>query len=80
MLQHSHADTSLENVQAVIDAESMLNHAVVDVQQYDDTLVIFTSHETPTSFVRLLLRKVWTGPIEVYCATALLAGSEMSLS
>jgi len=80
MLLHSQAEISLDNVQSVIDSDSMLNEAVVDVQQHDDTLVIFTAHETPISFVRLLLRKVWSGPIEVYCSTALLAGSDMSLS
>lgn len=80
MLQHSKAETNLDNVQAVIESESMLNHSIVDVQQHDDTLVIFTAHETPVSFVRLMLSKVWRGPIEVYCSTALLAGSDMSLS
>ncbi|MEP1208846.1 MAG: hypothetical protein ABJM29_14135 [Rhizobiaceae bacterium] len=80
MLQHLPAEASLDNVQAVIDGESMLYHSIVDVQLYEDTLVIFTVHETPVSFVRLLLRDVWRGPIEVYCSTALLAGSEMSIS
>ena len=80
MLEQSQADDSLKRIHTAIENEAILNDAVVDIQQYDDTLVVFTSTETPVSFVRLVLRKVWTGPIEVYCATALLTGSDMSLS
>ena len=46
----------------------------------DDTLVILTAQETPETFVRLALDKVWTGPIEVYCASALLDGSDIGLN
>ncbi|NKB51847.1 MAG: hypothetical protein GKR97_06425 [Rhizobiaceae bacterium] len=80
MLQRSKVETSLDSVQAVIESQSILNASVVDIQQYDDTLVIFTADETPISFIRLLMKKVWNGPIEVYCTTALLAGSELSLT
>ena len=80
MLQRSQVEPNLDSVQAVIDSESILHRSVVDIQQYDDTLVIFTANETPISFIRLVLQKVWRGPIEVYCTPALLAGSEMSLT
>ncbi len=80
MLQRSQVESNLDSVQAAIESDSMLNRSVVDIQQHDETLVIFTATETPISFIRLLLKKVWQGPIEVYCTTALLAGSEMSLT
>ena len=68
------------NVHAAIENEAVLSNAVVEVQQYDDTLVVLTAQETPETFLRLTLNKVWTGPIEVYCASGLLDGSGMSLN
>lgn len=80
MLQSPIIDSRLDDVQAVLEKEAFLDSNIMDVQQYDDTLVLLTKREIPLSMVRLLLRKVWTGPIEVYCASALMTGSDLTLS
>jgi hypothetical protein len=80
MLPRVEPTTSLHSVQTALENEAVLNDAILDVQQYEDTLVILTAQETPEAFLRLTLDKVWDGPIEVYCATALLDGSEFSLN
>ena len=80
MLNRAVAETGLHGVHAAIENQAVLNDAVLDVQQMDDTLVILTAQETPETFVRLALDKVWNGPIEVYCASALLDGSDFGLN
>ena len=80
MLNRAEADTGLQGVHAAIENEAVLNDAILDVQQMDDTLVVLTAMETPETFLRLTLDKVWNGPIEVYCATALLEGSDFGLN
>ena len=76
MLQHSNADASLGSVQNVIANHKLLNDSIVDIDQYDDTLVIYTHGDVPDSFMRLMLQKAWTGPIEVYCTSSLMGGSD----
>ncbi len=71
---------SIDEVQHLIDQEVFLTLAVVDVQVYDQTLVVMTSHSVPRAFVRMLLRKIWNGPVEVYCASALFAGGNIALT
>ena len=44
------------------------------------TLVILAAQETPETFLRMTLDKVWQGPIEVYCASDLLEGPEFGLN
>ena len=80
MLQPTITDFRLADVHAVIDHEALLGDNVMDVQHYDDTLVLFTKREMPSTFARMLLKKVWAGPIEDYCASALTVGSEVTLS
>jgi hypothetical protein len=80
MLQPSTPDVDLNGVHAAIDSQTILNDVILDIQQYDDTLVIFTSQDTSHTFIRLILRKVWTGPLEIYCAIALMSGSDRALS
>ena len=76
MSQQASADGELNAVIAAIRSEPMLNQAVVDIQRYEDTLAVFTSQDTPESLVRMVLKNVWSGPIEVHCTTSLVAGSD----
>ncbi|MEP0943688.1 MAG: hypothetical protein ABJH63_13980 [Rhizobiaceae bacterium] len=80
MLRPVETQSRLQGVHTAIANESILSDAILDVHQQDDTLVILTAQETPETFLRLTLDKVWTGPIEVYCATALLDGADFSLN
>lgn len=80
MLRPVETQSRLQGVQTAIENEAILNDAILDVHQQDDTLVILTAQETPETFLRLTLDKVWNGPIEVYCATALLDGADFSLN
>ena len=80
MLNRAEADIGLQGVHAAIENQAVLNDAILDVHQMDDTLVVLTAQETPEAFLRLTLDKVWNGPIEVYCATALLDGSDFALN
>lgn len=76
MLQQTSAESQMRDIQAMIDGDTLLSRTISDVQRYDDTLVVFTQTETPTTFIRLILKSIWTGPIEVYCVTALMAGAD----
>ena len=78
MLQPSCTDTDLNNIKTAIERETVLSQTVLDVQLDQDTLVVFTTVETPDTFVRLMLRQVWDGPIETYCATSLMAGADQA--
>lgn len=80
MLQKTTPPNELDTVLSFMEKEVFLRLSIVDVQAYDDTLVVMTSSDVPRVFVRMLLKKVWAGPIEVYCATALMAGSNISLT
>ena len=80
MLQQVVADSDLDGIWSAVECESFLNDVVLDLQIYDDALVVFTSQDTPSNLVRLVLRKVWSGNIEVHCATDLMAGAEMALN
>jgi len=80
MPETSNYSVELRRVEALIENEVFLSLSIVDVQVYDNTLVVMTEHSVPRTFVRLLLKKVWEGPIEVYCASALLAGSGIALT
>lgn len=71
---------SLDEINWFIDSEMFLKMSVVDVQVYDDLLVVMTDHAIPRTFVRLLLKRIWKGPIDVFCATALMGGNEISLT
>lgn len=80
MLNRAEAQSGLKSVHAALENQAVLNDAILDVQQMDDTLVILTAQETPETFLRMTLDKVWNGPIEVYCASALLDGPDISLN
>ena len=78
MLQHSNADAGLGSVQYVIENEQLLSDAILDIDQYDDTLVVYTHSDLPESFMRLMLQKAWTGPIEVHCTPSLMASGDFA--
>lgn len=80
MLQKTDLPDNLENVFSLIEDEVFLRISILDVQTYDGTLVVMTSNDVPRMFIRMILKKVWSGPIEVYCASALMAGSSVSLT
>ena len=80
MLNRAEAQSSLQGVHAALESQAVLNDAIIDVHQMDDTLVILAAQETPETFLRMTLDKVWQGPIEVYCASDLLDGPEFGLN
>lgn len=69
---------SLEDVERVLSRDVYVRNAILNVEEYDGTLVIFVEPDVPPVFVRTLVRPVWDGPVEVYCATALMTGSRHS--
>ena len=70
---------NLSAIQDLIEKEEFLKLSVLDIQSYDGTLVAMTDDVVPRPFVRMILKKVWNGPVEVYCASALMEGSTSSL-
>jgi hypothetical protein len=70
---------NLAEIEKLIEEEQFLRLSVLDVQNYDGTLVVMTDDAVPRPFVRMILRNVWNGPIEVFCASALMGGSNASL-
>lgn len=70
----------LEKVQAVINKETFLRISVLDVQNYDGTLVVMTDHNVPQKFTRHIMDMVWNGPVEVYCASTLMTGADTASS
>ena len=80
MLNRAEAHNGLQGVHAALASQAVLNDAILDVLQMDDTLVILAAQETPETFLRMTLDKVWNGPIEVYCATDLLDGADFALN
>ena len=80
MLNPATKSNDINEIQNLIDQEVFLSLSVVDIQVYDNTLVVMAGHSVPRAFVRMLLSKVWNGPVEVYCASALFAGSGMALT
>ena len=80
MLQKTSAPNDIDAVLTFMEEEVFLRLSIVDVQNYDDTLVVMTGSDVPRVFVRMLLKKVWSGPVEVYCASGLMAGSNVSLT
>jgi len=65
---------NIDRVYALIESEVFLNLSILEVQLHSNTLVVLCDHSVPTSDVTLLLKKAWFGPIEVYCASQLMAG------
>ena len=78
MLPPGHKQNELSIIQNIIDEEVFLKLSVVDFHTDDDTLVVMTDHQVPCAFVKMILQKVWNGPVEVFCASAIMAGSAMS--
>jgi len=63
------------NLEAMADAvdshiqnSPALRLAVMDVQRYDEALVILANGLMSPAFIRLALEPLWHGPIEVYDA------------
>lgn len=73
---HQHCDDP-QIVEQMIARDTFLRQAVLDIQEYDDTLVLMVAPNVPHIFVRTVVRQIWAGPIEIYCATALMAGAEV---
>lgn len=76
----SASENKIAEIEKLIENEQFLQLSVLDVQDYDGTLVVMTDDAVPRPFVRMLLRKIWDGPVEVYCASGLMSGSTASLS
>jgi len=57
-----------DKVDAHIQSSPALRLAVMDVQRYDEVLVILANGLMSPSFIRLALEPHWKGPIEVYDA------------
>lgn len=55
-------------VDASINVRPALRLAVMEVQRYDETLVILANGLISPAFIRLALEPIWPGPIEVYDA------------
>lgn len=72
-------EDKLDRIFSLIERETFLKLSVLDIQQYDDTLVVMSDDAVPRAFVRQILNKVWQGPVEVYCAASLMAGSTTTL-
>lgn len=75
----SNTNQNLATIQKLVEQEQFLRLSVLDIQSYDGTLVVMTDDAVPRPFVRMILKKVWDGPIEVFCASALMSGSTASL-
>jgi len=58
-------------VEAYIKARPALRLAVMDVQQYGETIVILANGLMSPAFIRLALEPMWPGPIEVYDASSM---------
>lgn len=67
------------DIEALIEREVFLRQSIQDIQVFDDTLVALTDDGVPPTFVRMILSTVWAGPVEVYCASALMIGSTAEL-
>lgn len=70
----------LNNVMKIINDETFLRISVLDVQNYDGTLVVMTDHNVPQKFTRHIMNKIWNGPVEVYCASSLMTGTGLATS
>ncbi|MEM8749135.1 MAG: hypothetical protein AAGF28_02460 [Pseudomonadota bacterium] len=66
-------------IERVVQEEQFLRLSVLDIQLYDDTLVVLVDQQVPRAFLAQILRRSWSGPVEVYCASALMAGSDTAL-
>ena len=80
MRQPALREDRFARIQELIDSEVFLQLSVIDIHVDNDTLVVMTDHQVPRNFVKLLLRKVWNGPVEVFCASAIMDGSMISLT
>mgnify|MGYP007014085268 FL=1 len=67
---------ALLSVQKLVAGDTFLKPSVLDLQVYDETLVILTDHQLPRAFVEKIVAASWPGPVEVYCATDLMTGAE----
>lgn len=70
---------NLEKIEKLVEQEQFLRLSVLDIQSYDGTLVVMTDDAVPRPFVKMILKKAWNGPVEVFCASALMGGSTASL-
>ncbi len=70
----------LAKIEELVENEVFLGLSVLDVQTYDDTLVVLTDDHVPRAFVRVILKQAWSGEVEVYCANGLMMGSTTALS
>ena len=59
--------------------DDFLKSAVLDIQIDDGVLVALVDQSVPVSFVEGLLARLWSGPIEVFCATDLMVGGGSTL-
>ena len=66
---------ALNCVQLLVARDTFLRPAVLDLQVYDETLVVLTDHQLPKAFVENIVAKSWPGPVEVHCATELMMGA-----
>ena len=69
MLTLARNDNCLTSIEKMVEASAFMRHAVMELEQYDNTLVALTSQIEPKGQVRNFLEKVWNGPVEVYCAS-----------
>ena len=77
MLNSDEKTTELNKVQSIISKETFLRISVLDIQNYDGTLVVMTDHNVPQKFTRHIMSKIWDGPVEVYCASGLMTGANL---
>lgn len=69
----------LEEVGLVIERNPALRMAIMDVQAYDETLVLLTNSLVSGPFIKLSLEAHWPGPIEVYDAASLFSSQNQEV-
>lgn len=74
-IDDSKFDRALGAVQSLVANDAFLKPAVLDIQIYDETLIVLTDHVLPEKFVEKIVAKSWPGPVEVHCATDLMVGA-----
>jgi len=66
----------LAKVQSLVADDDFLRSSIMELQLYDNALVVFITRELPASFVDAIISPHWDGPVEVYCASDIMIGTD----